>query len=65
MIDTQNKATPQEIEVNFRSSLEDVLTVIEKMETYCGTIPELIGVLRLGLENDAQLRLLLGKVRTR
>ena len=42
-----------------RSSLTDVLAVCEKLSC-CATLPELKQVIGLALENDGQLKLLLG-----
>lgn len=53
---------PEEL-AQFRESLAEVLLVIERFAHQCATPEELVGVLRLGLENDAQLRLLLGRLK--
>lgn len=57
------KMSPQEIEDKFRNSLEDVLIVAERLAPTCRTVEELMGMLRLGLENDAMLRLLMNRVK--
>lgn len=46
-------------EGSFRSSLEDVITVVDGLKSFCTTPDELAGLCRLALENDAQLRILL------
>lgn len=47
------------IEETFRSVLEDLAAVAERLEPTCKTTEELIGVAKLALENDGQLRLLM------
>ena len=48
--------TPEEA---FRSSLQDLIVVLEKMAPFCGTLEEAAGMANLALENDGQLRLLM------
>ena len=55
--------SPAEELARFRESLEEVLLVVERFAPQCATPEELMGVLRLGLENDAQLRFLLGRLK--
>lgn len=52
------KATTEEVD-QFRSSLEDIVAIAEKLAPYCKTADELIGMSKLAIENDGQLRLLL------
>ncbi len=53
------KLSPED---SFRSSLEDVLTITEKLAFLCQNMDELNGMLKLALDNDAQLRLLMQQV---
>lgn len=57
----ERKATQEEME-SFRSSLEDLLTIADKMIPYCKTTEEIIGMARLATENDGQLRLLMSLI---
>lgn len=57
------KMTPQEIEDKFRDSLGDVLVVCERLAPVCRTVEELVTMLRFAVESDAQLRLIMGKVK--
>ena len=57
------KMTQQEVEDKFRESLEDVLVVCDRLAPVCRSVEELIGMLRLAVENDAQLRTLMGKIK--
>ena len=59
--DARRPAT-EETEASFRSSLEDVVTITEKLSPYCRTVEDLLGMVRLALENDGQLHLLMGLV---
>lgn len=43
---------------SFRSSLEDVITIAEKLTPLCETVSDLVGMVRLATENDGQLKLL-------
>lgn len=45
-------------EQSFRSSLEDVVVVLEKLSPFATSPEELAGMVRLALENEGQLRLL-------
>lgn len=46
----------------FVEALQEVLTIAEKLGNYCETVEELKGMVRLAIENGAQLRLLLSIV---
>jgi hypothetical protein len=46
-------------EEKFRRVLEDVRDVTEKLSTFCKTVEELHAMCVHGLENEAQLRLLM------
>lgn len=50
------KATKEEL---FRSSLADLLVIIEKVGPHCKSVAELAGMLTLAAENDGQLSLLM------
>lgn len=43
----------------FREHLADLLAIATKMAPLCQTVDELVGVLNLALENDAQVRILI------
>lgn len=55
----EQKLTPEEA---FRSSLEDLIAVAEKLAPYCGSVEELVEVCQLAVGNAAQAKLLLEKV---
>ena len=59
------KMTSQEVEDKFRDSLSDVLVVVERIAPTCNSVEDLVVALRLGLENDVMLRMLMNKVRKR
>ena len=54
--------TQTDVENKFRDSIGDILTILDKLSPYCKTIDDLIGLLELSIKNDAQLRLLLGRL---
>ena len=41
-----------------RESLEDVILIIDRVGSFCGSIEELRGMLELALTNDAQCKIL-------
>lgn len=43
----------------FRSAIEDSLSLIDKLSSYCQSIEELQGLLTHALDNQAQLKILL------
>ena len=47
----------------FRGVVEVMAVVAEKLAPYCSTVGELVGMLKHGLDNDAQLKLLMKTVR--
>lgn len=51
-----------EAEDKFRSSLNDVVTIAQKLSIVCHSIEELVGICELALANDAQLRLLIATI---
>ncbi len=51
-----------EAETSFRNSLEDVITIAEGIKEHCISVQELIGVCKLALDNDGQLRMLMGQM---
>lgn len=55
--------TPQDVEGRFRESLQDVVVVLERLAPLCATPEEMLALIKLGLESDAQLRLLLGRIK--
>ena len=46
----------------FRSSIQDVIAIAEKLAPFCKSIDGLISLARLALENDDQLHLLISLV---
>ena len=47
------------LEDGFRAALEDVVKVLEGFAPHCGTFEELVGICRLALKNDGQLKLMM------
>lgn len=47
------------VEDGFRESLKDVVTICEKLSASCQSTSDLTEMLKLALENDGQLRLIL------
>ena len=43
----------------FRQGLQAVVEVARKLSPYCQTVDEMVGMVELALENDAQLKILL------
>ena len=56
---------PQTPEISFRSSLEDVATIAAKLAPYLESSADVVEVCKLGMENESQLRLLMGIVAAR
>lgn len=54
----ERRATDKD-EEKFRDSLLDAAVLVEKVGHRCKDVGELLELLRLGLENDGQLRLLM------
>lgn len=50
------------VEQNFRSGLEDVAAIVQRLEPYCQTTAELAEMIELAKRNDGQLRILMEKV---
>ena len=46
----------------FRDTLRETITVIEKLAPLCGSVAELVDVMKLALHNEGQLTLLLREV---
>ena len=55
----ESKPTAEE---SFRASLEDVVSIAERLGPYCGSVEELAEMCKLALNNAAQAKLLLEKV---
>ncbi len=53
---------PPDERYKFRSALTDIVTITQALAPCCKSIEEMIGVVQLGLSNDAQLRLLMAIV---
>lgn len=49
----------EELEEGFKSVISDVIPIIQKLAPLCSNYDELVGMLSLALENQAQLRLLM------
>lgn len=43
----------------FREGLEGVIEIAQRLSTHVTTVEDLIGVVKLALENDSQLRILM------
>ncbi len=54
--------TADDIESSFRSSLKDVVEIAEKLAPHCKSVDEFVEMVRLAIENDGQLRFLMGRV---
>lgn len=52
----------QTAEEGFRSCLEDLIPVVQKIGPYCKNIEELIDLCELALTSDAQLKILMSIV---
>ncbi len=52
------------VEEDFRSSIQDVVAIGEKLASYCKTTEDLVTIAKLALEHDAQLRLLINLIST-
>ena len=59
---TDQNVSPEEFVAQTRDSLQDVITIVDRLEPYCQTVSELSEMLTLALENDGQMRLLLDKI---
>lgn len=55
----QEVTQEQAIEQSFRSSLDDTISVLEGLAPLCEDIPEMVKMLELAINNDAQLRLIM------
>lgn len=62
MLNIVTEQAKQTAEESFRSSLEDVIAISEKLYPYCNSVQDLVGIAKLALENDGQLRLLMSSV---
>ncbi len=47
------------VEESFRSSLEDLKVIIERVGSFCNTVEELHELVILAVTNDAQLKLIM------
>lgn len=54
-----NSEKMAEAEDAFRGSLEDVIAIAEGLSKHCKNLTELVGMSKLALENDGQLRLIM------
>ena len=46
-------------EEGFRAALEDLVSVADRMQYFCGSIPEMLTLAKLALENETQLKFLM------
>ena len=51
-----------EEEEGFRSALEDVVAIIQRLAPICKSINDMLGMVELALKNDSQCRLLFKEV---
>lgn len=65
MTEQPRQPSPEEALASFRSSLEDLVVISEKLSPLCKTVEEMIGMTELAIKNDAQLRLLFNMVNTK
>ena len=54
--------TQDEVLRSFKDSLADAVAIVEKLVPVCGSVDDLVGVLKFALNNDGQLRLLLKEI---
>lgn len=54
----------QTLEEAFRYGLEGAVEIAERLLPFCHTVEDLIGVAKLALDNEGQLRLLLKVTQT-
>lgn len=47
------------VDASFRSSLEDVVTIVKRLGPYCHSLDDLVTVAQLGIDHDSQLRFLI------
>lgn len=59
----QNQVPQPTAEDSFRSSLEDVILIIEKLAPHAKDLDGMMGMLKLALTNDSQLGLIMHMVR--
>ena len=59
----QNQTPQPTAEDSFRSSLEDVILIIEKLSPHSRDLQGMIDMLKLALTNDSQLGLIMHMVR--
>ena len=58
----QQQAKPATEADSFRSSLEDVVAIAEKLAPHVGSVQDLADVCKLALKNDGQLAILYSMV---
>lgn len=51
--------TEETVEMKFRSALADALKMVESLGPICQNLDEVASIMRLAIENDGQLRLLM------
>lgn len=57
-----NETNQPTAEQSFRSSLEDTIVILTQLAPLCNDVAQLVEMCRLGLDNDAQLQLLIKQV---
>lgn len=58
----QKVTEEQAIKESFKSSLEDTISILEKISPLCENIDDLIGMLNFALKNDSQLALIMHQI---
>jgi hypothetical protein len=53
------KISPQDVEETTRKVMEDVVMIAERLAPLCSSVADLVGMCRLAVENDGQLKLLM------
>jgi ferredoxin-thioredoxin reductase catalytic subunit len=58
-------AEQNKTEVQFRSDLESVVSLVEGLSAYCEKTEQLADMCRLALENEGQLKLLMAAMKAK
>ena len=53
---------PADVYASFRESLADAVAIVEKLVPVCGSVDDLVEMMKFALQNDGQLRLLLKEI---
>jgi hypothetical protein len=59
-VDPVHAPAQEEVEASFRDSLSDLLALLKALAPSCPSTADLANVVKIGTEDDSQLRFLLG-----